>query len=181
MAKTRAHHGPSPDACGAGHAEGAYRLCTDACAEGPWNRSCESTTVNRNDFQSVSRERLADARVLLRNRCFGGAYYLAGYAVECALKACIASHVRRYDFPDKRLVDDSYTHDLSKLVRLAGLEEELKKQQSNAEFERNWAVVKDWTETSRYVRTVTRVKARDLYSAIAARRNGVLPWIKQCW
>ena len=30
-----------------------------------------------------------------------GAYYLMGYAVECALKACIAKQTKRYDFPPK--------------------------------------------------------------------------------
>jgi len=35
---------------------------------------------------------------------FDGAYYLAGYAVECAIKACIAKGTRRYEFPDKRKV-----------------------------------------------------------------------------
>ncbi len=34
-----------------------------------------------------------------------GAYYPAGYSVECGLKACIAKGVQRYDFPDKRSVE----------------------------------------------------------------------------
>ena len=44
-----------------------------------------------------------------------GAYYLAGYAIECALKACIAKATRRYDFPDRKKVDASHTHDLREL------------------------------------------------------------------
>jgi len=39
---------------------------------------------------------------LLRLGLFDGAYYLAGYAVECALKACIAKGTQRFEFPDKR-------------------------------------------------------------------------------
>jgi hypothetical protein len=46
-----------------------------------------------------------------------GAYYLAGYAVECALKACIAKETKRYEFPDKKRVDSSYSHNLDLLVK----------------------------------------------------------------
>jgi hypothetical protein len=42
--------------------------------------------------------------------------------VECALKACIAKGTERYEFPDKKRVDASYTHNLQELVKLAGLE-----------------------------------------------------------
>jgi len=46
--------------------------------------------VNRADFQELAQIRLRDAEVLLENGRFDGAYYIAGYSVECALKACIA-------------------------------------------------------------------------------------------
>ena len=51
-----------------------------------------------------------------------GAYYLAGYAVECGLKACIAKQTLRFEFPDKKNVDASHSHDLKALVRIANLE-----------------------------------------------------------
>ena len=81
--------------------------------------------MNRNDLQNLSRLRVRESRVLLDNRCFAGAYYLLGYAVECALKACIAKQVKQHDFPDRKLINDSYTHDLEKLLNLSGLKEEL--------------------------------------------------------
>jgi HEPN domain-containing protein len=46
--------------------------------------------VDRQDLQELSRVRLKEATALLKLGLFDGAYYLAGYAVECALKACIA-------------------------------------------------------------------------------------------
>jgi HEPN domain-containing protein len=46
--------------------------------------------VNRNGLQDLSKVRLKEATALLNLRMYDGAYYLAGYAVECALKACIA-------------------------------------------------------------------------------------------
>jgi hypothetical protein len=110
-----------------------------------------------------------------------GAYYLAGYAVECGLKACIAKSFRRYELPDKKLVNDSYTHNLLELVRLAGLWAELNAHmQQEPTFQRNWLVVKDWSEASRYG-VPLEIEARDLISSISARRYGILPWIKQRW
>lgn len=56
--------------------------------------------MNRKELQSLAETRLADAKVLLKNRRYDAAYYLAGYAIECALKARIAGRTRRNDFPD---------------------------------------------------------------------------------
>jgi hypothetical protein len=81
--------------------------------------------VDRSDLQALSRIRATEAKALLGLGLFDGAYYLAGYAVECALKACIAKGTRRFEFPDKRRVDSSYTHDLELLMRLANLDESL--------------------------------------------------------
>ena len=126
--------------------------------------------------------RVQEARVLLENQCFPGAYYLVGYAVECALKACVARRTRRFDFPDRKVVNDSYTHDLEKLLSVAGLKEELQKELgSNRAFANSWAIAKDWSEEIRYSTTVTKVDAEDLYSAVTARRNGVLTWLKKWW
>jgi len=33
-----------------------------------------------------------------------GAYYLMGYAIECAFKAAISKQIKEHDFPDKKLV-----------------------------------------------------------------------------
>jgi len=50
----------------------------------------------------LSRIRLQEAKALLSLDFDDGAYYLAGYAVECALKACIAKETRRHEFPDRK-------------------------------------------------------------------------------
>lgn len=137
--------------------------------------------MNRNDFRELTRVRLKEARVLLENGCYDGAYYLCGYAVECALKACIAKQTRRYDFPDKKKVTESYIHDLQKLVTPAGLQVQLNNEmKSDVAFERNWALVVQWSEESRYQRR-TEQEARNLYSAIADRQHGVLRCIKKYW
>jgi HEPN domain-containing protein len=56
--------------------------------------------MNRNDLRRLARIRLKEARALLEAKCLDGAYYLCGYAVECALKAGIAEVTRRSEFPD---------------------------------------------------------------------------------
>ena len=55
--------------------------------------------MDRKDLRALSRVRLSGARALLKARLPDGAYYLAGYPVECALKACIAKETQRYEFP----------------------------------------------------------------------------------
>ena len=59
---------------------------------------------------------------------------------------------------------------------------ELKKEmETNKHLELNWAVIKDWSESSRYEIGISEAQARDLYSACTARKNGVLNWIKRRW
>jgi hypothetical protein len=81
--------------------------------------------IFRKDFQNLARLRAADAKALLNARRPQGAYYLAGYTIECALKACIAKTARRYQFPpDKSYVDKVYRHSLEELAKVAGLYED---------------------------------------------------------
>jgi HEPN domain-containing protein len=137
--------------------------------------------VKRDDLQRLSRIRLAEANTLLRGGHFDGAYYLAGYAVECGLKAVIARATERYAFPDRTAVNDSYTHNLDKLVKVARLQPELNVLLSvRPRFALHWAVVKDWNEESRYSRH-TPTEARNLYGAIADRKDGIMRWIRQHW
>lgn len=138
--------------------------------------------MNRADLQRLTRIRLREARVLLNNQHYEGAYYLLGYAVECAFKACIARQTRRYDFPDRKFVNDIYTHDLNKLLSVSGLEPEHRRESNrNPIFELNWTIVKDWSEQSRYTAGVNRAKAADFRSAVVSRRNGILPWLQRWW
>lgn len=138
--------------------------------------------MNRYDLQAISRQGRREASALLRSRQFPGAYYLTGYAVECALKACIAKRTNRHDFPDKRLASDCWTHDLERLIQLAGLRPDLDRDlKANATFQLNWTIVKDWSEAVRYDLSITRAQAKDLYSACIGRRNGVLTWIRNRW
>lgn len=129
----------------------------------------------------LARVRLQDAAALSRAGRFDGAYYLFGLAVECALKACICRKVRRHDFPDKKLADKCYQHDLLKLVEVAGLETaRLAMEKADVEFEANWGIVKDWSIEDRYA-MAGQSKAQALEHAITDRRHGVMRWIRRYW
>ncbi len=116
------------------------------------------------------------------NRRYAAAYYLCGYAVECGLKACIARQIRRHEFPpSSRFSSDVYTHDLSRLVTLAGLTDSLASQiTASPGFESNWLVVKNWSEHSRY-ESRTRREAEDLLAAVTQSPDGVMEWIRSYW
>ena len=136
----------------------------------------------RDDFQRLARLRLREARELLRRGLPAGAYYLAGYAVECGLKACIARHTRRYEFPDRQRWNQSYIHDLTRLVEIAGLGGALIAETgASRAFSINWGVVKDWSEESRYDHTITMAKARDFYRALTKQQTGVMRWVRRHW
>lgn len=137
--------------------------------------------MNRADFQKLTELRLSEAKVLLDNKSYEGSYYLIGYAVECALKACIAKQTRQYDFPDKNL-GKIYTHNLNDLLRLSGLEEEHRKYgKENRDFESNWSIVKDWKEDTRYSLEITKDQAEALYSAIVDGKDGIMQWLQKWW
>ncbi|MDQ2843404.1 MAG: HEPN domain-containing protein [Acidobacteriota bacterium] len=137
--------------------------------------------MNRRDLRTLSGIRLAEANALLAAGFPDGAYYLSGYAVECALKACIAKGTQRYDFPDKKSVDASYTHNLKDLIRVANLElARLEEARTNPEFRNNWDVVQQWSEHSRYRRHDPGM-AEALLKAVTGRKHGVMPWIKRHW
>jgi HEPN domain-containing protein len=107
--------------------------------------STRGSTVTRNDFQRLAESFLDEAQVLFSQGKHGAAYYMAGYAVECALKACIAKLTAQYDFPPPRKdYENCYTHDLERLVKAAGLEDELKSAlKGSLDLMSQWTLVKD--------------------------------------
>jgi len=81
--------------------------------------------MNRQELQELSKIRRKEAAALLAAKHYAGAYYLLGYSVECALKACIAKQTNKHDFPNKDLASKAYVHDLEQLIKLAGLKNDL--------------------------------------------------------
>jgi len=139
--------------------------------------------LNRADLQQLAEDRVLDAEALLNAGRWSGAYYLAGYAVECALKACLAKQTGLHDFPDKAIAQRAFTHNVVELLDLAGLRLQLRLDTTpaaNPTLGVNWQHVKDWDEKTRYQQK-TEAQARRLYQAVTDTVNGVLPWIKGHW
>ena len=140
--------------------------------------------MNRIEWQQLAERWLVDARTLLKNRRWSAAYYVAGYAVECGLKACVLKRVAATPeviFESRKFSENCWTHGLLELVKLADLEAVRATDiAANPALKKNWVVVKDWTETTRY-ETVPHHKAKQLYAAITDKANGVMKWIRAHW
>jgi HEPN domain-containing protein len=137
--------------------------------------------LTRTELQQLARDRLADAKALLAGKRWAGADYLSGYAGECALKACIAKMMKPEVFPDKTFAEKCWTHDLERLLALAGLKDAKDADiAADADLKANWFTLKDWSESARYAQ-ITKGKALALYEAITNAKHGVSPWIKSRW
>ena len=137
--------------------------------------------MDRKDLQALSKIRAKEAKALLDAGLHDGAFYLAGYAVECALKACIAKKTERHEFPDKDRVNKSYTHSLVELIRLAELRDALDaRTKSDPGFRDSWLIVVSWSEDSRYLRN-TAEKAQGLVNAVGNPKSGILSWLRHYW
>jgi hypothetical protein len=100
-----------------------------------------------------------------------GAYYLAGYAVGCALKSCIAKETRRYEVP-RQEAGGFELFTLRDLVKVANLEIARNQRAGQSrEFGNNWDTVQAWSEQSRYQRHRPEA-AKHLLTAVADRRYG---------
>ena len=137
--------------------------------------------MTRKDFQKLAGIRLKEAETLLAHGHFEGCYYLSGYVVEFALKACIAKKTKRHDFPDMAVVRKVFTHDLNELLKLADLDyafaDEVKR---DPEFRLHWYTVSSWREQSRY-ETPDEEWAQQIFRAVADKKNGVLRWLRHYW
>ena len=107
---------------------------------------------------------------------------MAGLAVECALKSCLASEVKQHDFPDKDFVNAMYVHNLEKLFKLNGalwvsFQNDMKTDQR---LSVNWSTVKDWDDSKRYA-ILEELEAKAVYDACTEARSGVIEWIKGRW
>jgi HEPN domain-containing protein len=86
---------------------------------------------------------LREAKALANLGMTDGAYYLAGYCVECALKASIAKLTQRHEFPHKERTQQSYGHKFGELLKAAVLEQaQIKEAQRDTTFRENWDIVR---------------------------------------
>lgn len=132
-------------------------------------------------LEELAELRLAEAEHLFGVGHYSGAYYLGGYAVEMALKACIADTFRPSTIPDRRFVDKIFTHNLTVLIDSAGLKASRNaRSEADHVFAQHWEVVRQWSEEARYV-IVGAEKASALVGALRDEDHGVFAWICSHW
>ena len=137
--------------------------------------------LTKNDLQIMAESKLADSGFLFANNRVSNAYYLGGYAIELALKACIAKQMEAGVIPDRQLILDTYTHEYMKLIGVAGLKFELnEKLNKDQGFSESWAIVQQWNPDARY-RQTDKMIAQYFLSAISDPTHGVFTWIKSYW
>ncbi len=139
--------------------------------------------MNRAELQKLSEERIEDARALLAAQRWAGAYYVAGYALECALKSCVLAFIDQTGiiFVDKKYAEKCWTHNIEELVTKADLDgQRIIDGGATPKLAQNWLTAKDWSESSRY-RMSTQFEAEALFSALADKTDGVLPWVMKFW
>ena len=138
--------------------------------------------TTRNQLKELALLRLHEAEALFEASFFDGARYLVGYSIELALKARICRLLDVEEYPATGDLGRVYaTHDLDRLLTLAGLRRKL--DLSSPAVFASWSVATPWKPEQRYDRagTVTRSNAEDILNAVRHKTSGVLTWIKKYW
>jgi len=135
----------------------------------------------RRQLQDLAKLRLREAEVLYDAGLYDGSIYLAGYAVELALKARICRLLRLADYP-VNLGSSFKVHDFEQLKVLAGLDSEIDFNK-NAELYDNWSRAILWDPEQRYEPPgrYTAITAKAILDSIRAKPNGVLTWLSKRW
>ena len=137
--------------------------------------------LTKADLQALAETRLQDAILLFERGRSSSAYYLAGYAVELALKACVAKAFQPNAIPDKAFVNEIYTHSLERLLGTAGLQPPFSADSKvDPQLAAAWGIASKWRESSRYL-LWDSVSAGSLIQAIGDPQHGVFQWVKKHW
>lgn len=129
-----------------------------------------------------------EAEILLGNSKHEGVFYLAGYAIEFALKAviCLRLDVEMYDQSSKsnqkdispKVSNAFLTHNLRDLLILSGLKRQLEREQTiDPNFATAWSEVSLWNEQRRYDSGCTEQVA----NAFLSDAKTLLAWISNYW
>ncbi|MBD2753765.1 HEPN domain-containing protein [Spirosoma validum] len=134
------------------------------------------------EFKDIAERRLEEALVLHSAGKYDGAYYLAGYVIECALKAAISTHLNYeiYAGMDGEL-SNFRTHKLSKLVIFAGfvkgLAETLDPKLKSA-YSYITSQTDGWSEVKRYEPIAcSKQKCDSFLESVQI----LMQWIRQHW
>ena len=137
--------------------------------------------LTKADLEALADTRLGDAVHLFQAARYSAAYYLAGYAVELGIKACIAGLFHADVIPEKGFVNAVYSHKLDEVLGLAGIKKRLQDDmKDDALLSAAWGVASKWNETSRY-QMYDQFAAASMIHAVGDQNHGVLQWLKKHW
>lgn len=97
------------------------------------------TATRATQFMFLSERRFEESSSLLQKGHFHGAFYLAGYVIECALKAALAKFIGNGELPKELRVHD-----------LAVLSQTLTPHLNSADALLSIQSIPNWTHLARY-------------------------------
>ncbi len=136
---------------------------------------------NHKDFKILSDRYRASAESLLNAKLFDAAYYLAGYSVECLLKAIICKRLGPNEYPPPNVNSTHYTHLVKKLTETAGIEKDLEYEKERcSELRNSYMVLKDWDpKTLRYESSPLGEKKAINYIDEIKNKKGFFKWLNK--
>jgi hypothetical protein len=84
--------------------------------------------VTQAKLRGMAQERIEDAKILIDGGRWWFGYYVSGYAVECALKACVLAQMVGTGWvflEDEKKLRECRTHDFMRLISIAGMHDPL--------------------------------------------------------
>ncbi|MFZ0277806.1 MAG: HEPN domain-containing protein [Candidatus Sulfotelmatobacter sp.] len=142
-----------------------------------------TSPTTRKDLQELSRLRLREAEALYKAHLYDGCAYLAGYAVELALKARICRLLQLREYPLTGELGRAFkVHSLDQLKVLAGLSAKIDVKKNKELFD-NWSKAVEWDPEQRYDTpgkyNASKVKA--ILDGLTDKPNGVFTWLTKRW
>lgn len=135
----------------------------------------------RDDFRKLHARYLSDAELLYQSERYDSAYYLAGYSVECLLKAIICKNIQPNEFPPKNTNSTHYIHSIEHLVKTAGLDKELEFDRDRSDKLKNsYLLLKDWDPAELRYNSgpIQRTQIEDFLEAIKD-QEGFVSWLSK--
>ena len=137
--------------------------------------------LTKQNLEKLAQVRLDDALFLFQANRHSSAYYIAGYSIELALKACIAKLVQPNSIPEKAFILAVYTHKFDSLLATDGLRPQFDvESKAKPQFAACWAIANNWSEESRY-ELWDPMAAASLLQAVSEPNHGVFQWVKKHW
>lgn len=134
------------------------------------------------DLKIIAEDRLNDVRALYHAGRYDGAAYLCGYVLEVALKARICKLLELNEYPDAGVYKQAFaTHDLSVLLKLAGLEKEVSLSKTkNPDLFIQWSMMMSWNWVPGMRYQVMKKNKREVGKMLVILID-IFKWLKNQW